>query len=74
MTTKIKFILLGVLIGISLSVPIVWAATRIVLINGGGVEYSSSSPLYIQTNQGGINEKTIYFFSNDIINNILLCC
>ena len=48
---RFKDILLGILIGAMVFAPLAWAASRITLVNGSGVEMgTSASPLIVKTN------------------------
>ena len=41
---------IGIVIGMLIGMPLAWAASRMVLVDGGGAEISSSNPLIVQTN------------------------
>jgi hypothetical protein len=47
---KMRKFFVGMLIGLLIGIPLAWAASRAVLVDGTGVEISASNPLVIQTN------------------------
>ena len=43
-----KNLIIGIIIGMAISAPIAWAASRMTLVNGQGIEIgTASNPLYI---------------------------